>query len=93
MIYPNTLVASPELAAELARLAPELVPDPVLRSGAMLKGAPLDLMGIPVVVSEFLPSWLAGIMNGTMLVRWNREYREMQASKLRGKGWRVQVKP
>lgn len=54
-------------------------------------GIPADLMGIPIIVSEFLPSWLMGTIGDVMMIRWNREYRELQAEKLRAKGWRVKV--
>ena len=50
----HTITVSPEVLEQLNLTAPPIQP-----SESMLKGAPPTMFGMPVIVSEFLPSWIA----------------------------------
>ena len=78
------LICSPDFKQLLQRIT-----TPAPRDVAM------ELNGIPVTVSEFMPSWMAMLGNpfdgGVVMVTWNDDYREHLAQKFRAKGWRAKA--
>ena len=73
---------------------------PEMKTTGLFRGAPPSLMGIPVTVSPFLPSWVTLALHKkdpnkllpdkvVMLIRWNDDYREHLAERFRKKGWRA----